>query len=483
MLFNSLHFLVFFPLVTVGYYLLPHRHRWWWLLGASSYFYMVFKPVYILILLFTIIIDYYAGIFIERANEEGDSAKARLFLTTSLVANIGILAIFKYFNFLNGNLDWLLGNAGMENPIPYLDILLPIGLSFHTFQAMSYTIEVYRGVQKAEYHFGIYALYVMFYPQLVAGPIERPQNVLHQFHQPITYQEENIISGLKMMLWGLFKKVVVADRAAVLVNAVYADPSSQSGLANLLAALFFSIQIYGDFSGYSDMALGSAKAMGFHLMKNFERPYFSQSLGEFWRRWHISLSTWFKDYLYIPLGGSKVPFWKEIRNLFMVFTISGIWHGANWTFVVWGAIHGVGVAVERIFRDTSIKIPNSNAFFKGIRILLTFLLVTIAWVYFRAETFAKANEVFRAIFTDLRFSFTDFKNAIFLFTMDNTAAAHFVVVSLGILFMFWVEIRSNPVVKEPFAGTKFQALFWVVVMAWVLFFGYFRGSSFIYFQF
>ena len=283
MLFNSIEFVIFFILVTSLYFILPHKYRWFLLLVASCYFYMAFVPVYILILFFTIVIDYFAGIWIE----EAQGKKKKQFLVLSLVANIGVLAVFKYYNFLNDNLTFLLHGADWENPIPYLSILLPIGLSFHTFQAMSYTIEVYRGHQKAERHFGIYSLYVMFYPQLVAGPIERPQNLLFQFRTEHKFDYERVVSGLRLMLWGFFKKLVIADRLAIYVNAAYGNPDEHTGLTLAVATMFFAFQIYCDFSGYSDIAIGAARVMGYDLMKNFNRPYLSASISEFWSRWPI----------------------------------------------------------------------------------------------------------------------------------------------------------------------------------------------------
>ncbi|MBP6732540.1 MAG: MBOAT family protein, partial [Chitinophagales bacterium] len=276
MLFNSLPFLIFFPVVTVLYFLLPYKRRILMLLAASCFFYMFFKPVYILILFFTIIIDYYAGILIENAT----GPRRKFYLSWSLVANVAVLAIFKYFNFINGNIEVMLNSFGVANPIPYLQILLPIGLSFHTFQAMSYTIEVYRGNQKSERNFLTYALYVMYYPQLVAGPIERPQNVLHQFYEEHNFDYNRTISGLKQMLWGLFKKMVVADRLAMFVDVVFNDPNNYHGFPVIWAILFFTFQIYCDFSGYSDIALGASRIMGINLMVNFNLPYISTSIKE-----------------------------------------------------------------------------------------------------------------------------------------------------------------------------------------------------------
>ena len=386
MLFNSLEFLVFFPVVTVLFFLLPHRYRWLHLLVASCVFYMAFIPAYILILLLTIVIDYYAGILIEHAT----GSQRRFYLAMSLVANIGVLAVFKYYNFFIDNINTLLHLSNPTASLPLLNIILPIGLSLHTFQAMSYTIEVYRGNQPAERHFGIYALYVMFYPQLVAGPIERPQNVLPQFHEEKRFSYEKAASGLRLMAWGLFKEVVIADRLAAMVNEVYNRPHDFHGLPLLVATIFFAIQIYCDFSGYSDMALGAARVMGFELMKNFDRPYFSKSIAEFWRRWHISLSTWFRDYLYFSLGGNRVALPRACFNLFFVFLVSGLWHGANWTFIVWGALHGLYLVVGMLTKPGRVRfIERTGLTFLNnplLNIGLTGALVAFAWIFFRANT-------------------------------------------------------------------------------------------------
>lgn len=397
MLFNSFEFLYFFIFVTAFYFMLPDRFRWILLLAASCFFYMFFKPVYILILLFTIIIDYYAGIWIEKQTEK---KKKKRFLVMSLIANIGVLAVFKYYNFINENISGLCNLFGVQNSIPYLNILLPIGLSFHTFQAMSYTIEVYRGNQKAERHFGIYALYVMFYPQLVAGPIERPQNILHQFYKKHPFSFENAVAGSNLIIFGLFKKVVIADRLAVYVNQVYGHLDSSTTISAWLAAIFFSLQIYCDFSGYSDIARGTAKFMGYDLMINFDRPYLSRSISEFWTRWHISLSSWFKDYLYIPLGGNRVSKLKWYRNIIIVFLVSGLWHGANFTFIIWGGLHAVYILVESIFLPYTGKLLNKPfPLFRLFNILKVFVLVTIAWVFFRAANMTEAMQMMKLIFS------------------------------------------------------------------------------------
>jgi D-alanyl-lipoteichoic acid acyltransferase DltB (MBOAT superfamily) len=390
MLFNSFEFLLFFVVVTVAYYLLPHRHRWWLLLAASCAFYMAFIPAYILILFFTILIDYIAGIQIEKAT----GARRKQFLILSLIANLGVLAIFKYYNFFLGNVGAVLDSLHVTRyDLPYLGIILPIGLSFHTFQAMSYTIEVYRGNFPAERHLGLYSLYVMFYPQLVAGPIERPQNVLPQFHEEKHFDFNGVVIGLQRMLWGLFKKVVVGDVLAGYVNTIYSDHEMYSGWSLLLATYAFAIQIYCDFSGYSDIALGAAQVMGFRLMENFRLPYFAKSVTEFWRRWHISLSTWLRDYLYISLGGSQLGKLFTYRNLMLTMLLGGLWHGASWNFVIWGFLNGLYLSVEKML---GVRVGEPLSWpVKLVRVLLTFHLICLTWVFFRATTFEQALYVVR----------------------------------------------------------------------------------------
>jgi len=392
MLFNSIEFVIFFVVVTTLYFSLPYNRRWLLLLISSCYFYMAFIPIYILILGFTIVVDYFAGIYIENAKGK----RRKLLLITSLVANIGVLAVFKYWNFIVDNLSYLLKGFALDNPLPHLSILLPIGLSFHTFQAMSYTIEVYRGHQKAERNFGIYSLYVMFYPQLVAGPIERPQNLLHQFRERFDFDYDRVVSGLRLMLWGFVKKIVIADRLALYVDAVYNNPDQHGGLTLILATVFFAFQIYCDFSGYSDIAIGAARVMGFKLMTNFNRPYFSKSISEFWKRWHISLSTWFRDYLYISLGGNKVSIPRWYFNLFFVFLVSGLWHGASWTFIIWGALNGFYLVFalwtqglrNKLNKITGLaRLPQVH---QAMQIAVTFFLTCFAWIFFRANNVDEA---------------------------------------------------------------------------------------------
>ena len=402
MLFNSFEFLVFFPTVTLLYFLLPHRWRWALLLVASCVFYMAFVPAYVLILLFTIVIDYYAGLLL--ASTHGRTRW--LWLLASIVANVGVLAFFKYLTFIIENINAFLGIVGAAERMPMLSILLPIGLSFHTFQAMSYTIEVYRGHQQAERHFGIYALYVMFYPQLVAGPIERPQNLLWQFRERHYFDYDRVTDGLKLMGLGMFKKVLIADQVAPIVNQVYADPAAHGSVALLIGTLLFSFQIYYDFAGYSDIARGSARVMGFELMLNFDAPYFSVSVAEFWRRWHISLSSWFRDYVYVPLGGSRVLTPRRCVNVMIVFLLSGLWHGANWTYVVWGGLHGFYIVVQTLWgrmlgRERAQRAEEMSTAKAILRCLGTFMLVYLAWIFFRAATVGDAMLILQKIVVGL----------------------------------------------------------------------------------
>jgi len=485
MLFNSLEFLVFFPVVTALYFVLPHRVRWLLLLAASCYFYMAFVPIYILILGFTIVVDYFAGLAIEK--REGKSRK--LLLLISLAANIGILFVFKYYNFINENLTFITGSIGFSNPFPFLDILLPIGLSFHTFQAMSYTIEVYHRRQKAEHHFGIYALYVMFYPQLVAGPIERPQNILHQLRERHSFDYTRVKEGLFLMCWGMFKKVVIADRLAMFVNPVYDSPGDYSSSALITASVFFAIQIYCDFSGYSDIALGSARVMGFKLMQNFNAPYTSKSISEFWSRWHISLSSWFRDYVYIPLGGNRVVRWRRYYNLFIVFLLSGVWHGANWTFALWGLLHAAFIIIGLISRKQQeaisefLKTKGLSAVNSFGAIAITFTLVTFAWIFFRANNINDAFYIARASVSGLpHFSFTSLYGDV---TRAGLSSWGFIFSAFLVVFLLTIQTIESGSITEWISkkSTAYRwTIYYLIILAMVCF-GIYQRSQFIYFQF
>ncbi len=402
MLFNSIEFALFFPIVTLLYFLTPHAWRWLVLLIASCIFYMVLIPIYILVLFALIAVDYYSGIFIDRS----EGKKRKTILLFSLAANLGILFFFKYFNFFNANFATLANFIHWNYPIQSLAIILPVGLSFHTFQSMAYTIEVYRRRYPAEKHLGIYALYVLFYPQLVAGPIERPQHLLPQFHREHPFDWERIKHGLAVMLGGLFKKMVIADQLAVLVNQVYGHPTEYTGIQLVIATYFFAFQIFCDFSGYTDIARGAAEVMGYKLMINFNRPYFASSVSDFWHKWHISLSTWFRDYLYIPLGGNRVSTSRQYANLMLVFVVSGLWHGASWNFAFWGFLHGsfliLSLALVPWKSQATILfgLDKKPKISRVLSILLVFHLVCFAWIFFRANSLQDAFYIVNHLFNN-----------------------------------------------------------------------------------
>jgi D-alanyl-lipoteichoic acid acyltransferase DltB (MBOAT superfamily) len=433
---------------------------------------MQFIPIYILILLVTIVIDYYAGIWIE---ETDDPIKKKRYLSLSILSVCAVLFVFKYFNFFNTNAATLAHMIGWNYPIGALRIILPIGLSFHTFQSLSYVIEVYRGRQKAERHFGIYALYVMYFPQLVAGPIERPQNLLHQFHfhreRDVTWNQFR--DGLFLALWGLVKKVVIADCVSQYTDAIYNYNVNHNGTSLLVATYFFAIQIYCDFSGYSDIARGVSRMFGIELMKNFETPYFARSISEFWARWHISLSTWFRDYLYIPLGGNRVSLPRNFQNLFVVFLVSGFWHGANWTFIIWGALHGFYLIVERALGIGGRKsdAANQSALVQFLRIALTFHLVLISWILFRARSVSEAWSIFHKILFDHG---PVFWNVIII-------QGGFVIVFLLVVDLFhwrtkfWDRMAEYPALMRVVSA--------VVLLFAIVLFGVESQNQFIYFQF
>ncbi len=480
MLFNSFEFFLFFIVVTLLYFQLPHRYRWILLLTASCIFYMFFIPAYILILAFTITIDYFAGILIERAS----GRRRKHWLILSICANVGVLAFFKYYNFLNDNLARVFGVFGGENPIPYLDIILPIGLSFHTFQALSYTIEVYRGRQHAERHFGIWAVYVMFYPQLVAGPIERPQNLLHQFREKHSFNYSRFFDGLKMMAWGLFKKVCVADRLSGMVDSVYSNPGDHYGLAIIFATIFFSFQVYCDFSGYSEMAIGAARIMGFTLMKNFNCPFFSENLKDLWDRWHISLSTWFRDYIYFSLGGNRVEPWRRYANLMFTFTLSGLWHGANWGFVIWGFQQGVYLAIAAWTRESREKFNERFGILRRTfvwrlwHMLIVFMLFSSGLVFFRAADINFAISLFGQIFSAWQpQSLTE---------ALNVHATGFATALAMLVLMLAVEWNLRDRYIFHFLNRLPVWLRWgfmLMLVLVILNLGVFDGTNFIYFQF
>ena len=468
MLFNSLHFLFFLPIVVGLYYLLPQKFRWVLIFLASCYFYMVFVPEYILILFLIIAVDYLAALTIERVG-----GRLKLFyLVASLTANIGLLAFFKYFNFFNENLVSVFSLFGKEFHSSNLNIILPIGLSFHTFQSMSYTIEVYRGKQKAEKHLGYFANYVLFFPQMVAGPIERYDtlgNELKTVHKPL-YQ--NFSDGFKLILFGLFIKMAVADNIAPYVDQIYADPLKYSSLQVLLSVCLFSFQIYADFFGYSTIALGSAKLLGINIMDNFKTPYLAKSVSEFWTRWHISLSTWFRDYLYIPLGGNRVKIPRWSINILIVFLVSGLWHGASWTFVVWGALHGLMLLAERYFSKIfKFEIKKEWSLLNAFLVLKTFVITSFIWIFFRAENFQKAKDMFKAILKNYHVP------TLHLNTLNAVAFSMIII----ILDMFLYNSRFDS--KLNTLKTPYRWAFYTILLFCLMTLSGTQKFTFIYFQF
>ena len=429
---------------------------------------MSFVPIYILILFLIILIDFFSVIAIEKSKGK----QKRFYLIASLLSNILLLCFFKYFNFLNDNIVYLFSLAGFQiNPIN-LNIVLPIGLSFHTFQSMSYTIEVYRGKQKAERHLGYFANYVLFFPQMVAGPIERYETLGNELKAEKSLMYENFSAGFRLILFGLMVKMTIADNIAPFVNEVYANPLQHSSLKVFGAIVLFSFQIYADFYGYSTIALGSARLLGISIMTNFSTPYLAKSISEFWTRWHISLSTWFRDYVYISLGGNKVSLPKWSINIMIVFLVSGLWHGASWTFVVWGALHGTVRLLEKYFSNlTGYKIKEGWSFVNVILTLKTFLITSFIWIFFRAENFEKVKDVLCALFQNVNIEFPTSN-----YLMPMLMSGFLVLLDIS-LYKTRFDFRLNEL-KTP--GR------WVIYAIFIFLLFAFSGTqkfNFIYFQF
>jgi len=488
MVFNSLPFLIFFPVVVILYFLSPHRYRWALLLGASFFFYMYWKPDYIVLLIIPTLISYLSGMALGRTE---DPSRRKMILILGLGASLTPLFIFKYLNFVNEFLRGIIQWIGPSYPVTLFHWILPIGISFYTFKAMSYTIDVYRRKMGPEPHLGIFALYVSFFPQLLAGPIERSDRLIPQFHKKFDFEGQRVFDGLKIMIWGLFKKVVIADRVSILVDQVYNHPENYSGLPLLVATVFFAFQIYCDFSGYSDMAIGAAQVMGFKVMDNFNRPYFAVSVSDFWRRWHISLSTWFRDYLYISLGGNRVVRWRWYYNLFITFLLSGLWHGAGWTFLIWGGLHGfyflfsiwTGEVRKKIVHG--IGLDRFPAFHQTLKVILTFVCVCFAWIFFRAKTLSDAFYIITHLFSEIG-SISHLKLAV-RGLFDLGLERYEFYIGLGsIVMMECVEgVKRNGDIRDLLFGMPLllRWMFYYVLILSIILLGEYPEQGFIYFQF
>ena len=490
--------MIFLPVVIVMYYIIPRKTKQIWLLIASYFFYMCWNARYALLILASTVITYLSGILIERIrndslDEEAKRKKKKLVVAFSLIINLGILFVFKYLNFAVDTMTGLLALLGIQLTVPQFDIILPVGISFYTFQALSYTIDVYREETEAEKNFITYALYVSFFPQLVAGPIERSKNLIKQLAEPKKFKFESFRDGVLLMIWGFFLKIVIADRIGTFVDAVYGDYQKFGGYYLIIATILFAFQIYCDFAGYSYIAMGSAKTLGISLMDNFNAPYFATSVADFWRRWHISLSSWFRDYVYYPLGGNRRgPVRKQINKM-IVFLLSGLWHGASLTYVVWGGINGLyqilGDAL-RPARDKFLKIcglHRNSIGHKFFQILLTFVLIDFSWIFFRARNITEAFEIIRSMMSANN-PWILFDGSLYGCGLD-LCDFWLMIVAMGVLLFVDCFKKRGIVIRDIIVRQDawFRILFVALAILALLVFGkygpYYDASKFIYFQF
>ena len=485
MRFNSIEFLVFFPLISIAFFLVPHKYRWVLLLGASYFFYMSWRPKYIVVLLAMTGIGYLAGLWLAR---DKNSERRHVILVVGLAASSGILLFFKFFDFSSPVFESTLSRFGIPNFVSEY-ASLPLGISFFTLQVMSYMIDVYRGTAKVEKHMGIYALFVAFFPQLLAGPIGRANHLLPQYHQDHVPDYERIVSGLQRMVWGLFKKLVIADRLAVLVNTVYGSPTDYTGLPLIIATYAFGFQLYCDFSGYADIAIGAARIMGFQLAENFDRPYSSQSIPEFWRRWHITLSNWLRDYIFYPIQRAFMR--RRVSKAILLtvppmvtMLVSGLWHGESWNFIIWGALHGSFIAVAALWGQvkTSIRWPFTlpPRFVTGLKVFATFNLVSFTWIFFRSNTFSEAIYIVRHLFVNSRIQPS-------LLDLMPGGAYEWMIVILAILFIETVHIMKmkwgglRQILRVQPVWLRWSIYFGLVIA--IFLFGKFASTEFIYSRF
>ncbi|MBQ0101364.1 MAG: MBOAT family protein [Firmicutes bacterium] len=493
MVFNSIAFLIFFPIVLLLYRVIPVKYRWIMLLAASYYFYCSWQADLLYLILFTTVVSYLCSHGIAKTN---DPKKKKLYLIIALVASLSVLFFFKYFNFLSENVVNLLKLFALPVSDFSLKLILPVGISFYTFQTLSYVIDVYRGNIEAEKHFGYYALYVSYFPQLVAGPIERPENLIPQLKTDNKFNVADSTVGLKMMMVGFFKKIVIADQLSKYVNAVYnnlgTDADCANGFTVVLATVLFAVQIYCDFSGYTDIAIGCARCMGIKLMQNFNDPYSATNIKTFWRRWHISLTSWFTDYVYIPLGGSRCSKARHYLNIMIVFLLSGIWHGAAWTFILWGVVHGLYQIIGDITSKPrsamwkKLNVDEKGPFVTWLRRILTFCLVCFAWIMFRANSISDLGKLISTLFT----GWGGLSISASLDSMGLSLTGIIItILSIILLKILDEQIETKAVPTEAGKGLSVERanayvfVCWAIAIAWLILLRNNEASSFIYFQF
>ena len=482
MFFNSINFAVFLPIVFILYWFVTNKNLKFQnilLLISSYFFYACWDWRFLFLLIFSTVLDYYTGI--KMSDAKNQSSK-KFWFWLSISVNLGFLGVFKYYNFFAASFADVIADFGMQVNPWTLKVILPVGISFYTFHGLSYVIDIYKDRIKAEKNFIDYSVFVSFFPLLVAGPIERATHLLPQIQKKRKFDFSNAIDGLKQILWGLFKKVVIADNCAKFANLIFDNYTDYSGSTLALGAVFFAFQIYGDFSGYSDIAIGTARLFGIDLLRNFAFPYFSRDIAEFWRRWHISLSTWFRDYLYIPLGGSKGGTWMKVRNTFIIFLVSGFWHGANWTFIVWGLLNALFIMPSIIFNTnrTNLDIVAQGKIFPTLKeflsILFTFSLTVLAWIFFRSSTLHQALQYISKLFSKSFFSVPHLK-------IDTYDKPIFILVVLFIIIE-WIGREQQYAIAKLFSG-KTRVFRWVFYYLVIIIIFIFAGSNqqFIYFQF
>lgn len=495
MVFNSFAFLLYFPIVLLLYRILPLKIRWVMLLAVSLLFYMSWQADLIYLIMFTTVVSYVCALLIERF--EGKRGKQKACMIVAVVASLTVLFFFKYFNFLAENVIDLLNLIGLNVSDFALDLILPVGISFYTFQTLSYVIDVYRGSIKAERHFGYYALYVSFFPQLVAGPIERPENLLPQLKTKNPFNVNDTVVGLKFMMVGFFKKIAVADQISKYVDAVYnnadtVDVNTVNAFTVVLATVLFAVQIYCDFSGYTDIAIGCSRVMGIKLMQNFNDPYSATNIKDFWRRWHISLTSWFTDYVYIPLGGSRCSKARHLTNIMIVFLVSGIWHGAAWTYILWGVMHGVYQVVGNLTAKPRSKLiakmglNEKGALVCGVRRVITFILVCIAWMMFRANSLYDFGVLFTTLFKgwgDVSFSASMDALGMDLIAAITTVLSIIMIKQLDVQINTKPDMDTSDCLLDPSRVSAYICICWSVAAAWLILLSSNVASSFIYFQF